>query len=350
MMQRELIDKYFRNECSDDERMLVLEYFRNHPEEWNKYMSEEDWDNFVTNEELAPGVSEELFANVSRQTFNKTKRRTIAWLAAAVLVPLVIGSFWGYLTLRKASSQEGGIVTAETSEQMIEKKNVSDTLMNIPMDDGSMVMLSPGSGIRYYEKFVSRDNREVYLSGKAIFDVGIDNGRPFIVYADRLATTVLGTSFTVESFAKSSVIRVKLHKGKIQVAAADIVQEKWNGKEILLPGDEFIYDKATMLASIKRNMPTEQMVKAGPAYNKDHNVRRPDLYTFDISPLSDVFDQLSNYYQVEIYYYPSDVKNKYFSGRMHKTDSLGTILNDIATLNQLKIEKEKERYIIRKKD
>ncbi|WP_158286626.1 FecR family protein [Chitinophaga sp. S165] len=348
-MQRELIDKYFRNECSDDERMLVLEYFRNHPEEWNKYMSEEDWDNFVTNEELAPELSEELFANVSRQTLNKTKRRTIAWLAAAVLVPLVIGAFWGYLTLRKTSSQEG-VVTAGTTEQMIEKKNVSDTLMNILMDDGSMVMLSPGSGIRYYEKFVSRDNREVYLSGKAIFDVGIDKGRPFIVYADRLATTVLGTSFTVESFAQSSVITVKLHKGKIQVAAADIVQEKWNGREILLPGDEFIYDKTTMLASIKRNMPAEQMVKAGPAYKEDNNVRRPDLYTFDISPLSDVFDQLSNYYQVEIYYYPSDVKNKYFSGRMHKTDSLGTILNDIATLNQLKIEKEKERYIIRKKD
>lgn len=349
MMHRELIDKYFRNECSDEERMLVLEYFRNHPEEWNKYMSEEDWDNFVTNEELAPELSEELFDNVSRKTFKKGKRRTIAWLAAAVLVPLVIGSLWGYFDLKKASSEED-IVVAGTVEQMTEKKNVSDTLMNIPMDDGSMVILSPGSGIRYYKQFISRSNREVYLSGKALFDVGMDNRRPFIVYADRLATTVLGTSFTVESFAKSDVIKVKLHKGKIQVAAADTVQEKWNGREILLPGDEFIYDKATMLASLRRNVPAEQMVKAGPAYNKDNNVRRPDLYTFDISPLSDVFDQLSNYYQVDIYYYPSDVKNKYFSGRMHKTDTLETILQDIAVLNQLKIEKEKDRYIIRKKD
>jgi transmembrane sensor len=222
--------------------------------------------------------------------------------------------------------------------------------MNVPLDDGSLVILSPGSGIRYYKQFASRNSREVFLSGKALFDVGMDKSRPFVVYADRLATTVLGTSFMVESFAKSSVIKVKLHKGKIQVAAADTVQEKSNGKEILLPGDEFIYDKATMLASIKRNMPVEQMVKAGPSDKKDYSVRRPDLYTFDISPLSEVFDQLSNYYQVEIYYYPSDIKNKYFSGRMHKTDSLGTILNDIAILNQLKIEKDKERYIISKKD
>jgi ferric-dicitrate binding protein FerR (iron transport regulator) len=349
MMQRELIDKYFRNECSDDERKQVLEYFRTHPEEWNKYMNEEDWDNFEMSEELAPGLSKELFKKVSRETFEKSNRRTIAWLAAAVLVPLLVGSLWSYLATKKSSVSKD-LASAGTAEQMTERKNVSDTLMNVPLDDGSMVILSPGSGIRYYEPFVSRNSRKVYLSGKALFDVGMDNSRPFIVHADRLATTVLGTSFTVESFAESNVIKVKLHKGKIQVAAADTVQEKWNGKEILLPGDEFIYDKATMLASIKRNMPVEQMVKAGPAYNKDNSVRRPDLYTFDISPLSDVFDQLSNYYQVEIYYYPSDVKNKYFSGRMHKTDTLETILHDIAVLNQLKIEKDKERYIIRKKD
>lgn len=348
-MQRELIEKYFRNECSDEERQLVLEYFRNHPEEWNKYMSEEDWDNFVADEELAPELSEELFDNVSRQTFKKGKRTTLAWLAAAVLVPLIIGSLWGYFILRKASSPKD-IAKGESVEQMTERKNISDTLMKVPMDDGSMIILSPGSGIRYYEQFVLRNSREVYLSGKALFDVGMDKNRPFVVYADRLATTVLGTSFTVESFAKSTVIKVKLHKGKVQVAAADTVQEKWNGKEILLPGDEFIYDKATMLASVNRNMPTEQMVKAGPAYSKDNNVRRPDLYTFDVSPLSEVFDQLSNYYQVEIYYYPSDVKNKYFSGRMHKTDSLETILHDIAVLNQLKIEKDKESYIVRKKN
>lgn len=348
-MQRELIDKYFRNECSDDERKLVLEYFRNNPEEWNKYMNEEDWDNFKMEKELAPCVSEDLFKKVSKQTFRKSKRTTIAWLAAAVLVPLLIGSLWSYLTVRK-TGRPNDIVSSGTWGQMTERRNVSDTLMRVPLDDGSMVTLSPASGIRYYEPFVSGSNRKVYLSGKALFDVGMDKDRPFIVYADRLATTVLGTSFTVESFAKSSIIKVKLHKGKIQVAAADTVQEKWNGKEILLPGDEFIYDKGTMLVSIKRNMPAEQMVKAGPAHNKDGSIRRPDSYTFDISPLSDVFDQLSIYYQVEIYYYPSDIKNKYFSGRMHKTDTLETILNDIAILNQLIIEKDKEHYIIRKKD
>jgi hypothetical protein len=61
-----------------------------------------------------------------------------------------------------------------------------------------------------------------------------------------------------------------------------------------------------------------------------------------------VFDQLSVYYQVDIYYYPSDVQNKYFSGKMRKTDTLESILNDIGLLNQLKIEKKEEHYIVSK--
>ena len=333
MKQRELIDKYFRNECSDEERRQVLEYFRNNPEEWNKYMTEEDWDHFKADEELAPGLSEELFEKVSKQTFKK-RRPVFRWLAAAAVAALVLALLWSRNT---HVVKDGTIFNA--SARMAERKNDSDTLKRVQLADGSVGILSPHSGIRYYEPF----SRTVYLSGKALFQVITNKSRPFIVHSDKLATTVLGTSFTVESFAESNVIRVKLHNGKIQVAVT-------GSNEILRPGDELIYNKSTMLVSLKRYKPAEQLVKAGPANNTGRNVRRPDWYTFDISPLSEVFDQLSSYYQVDIYYYPSDVQNKYFSGRMHKTDTLETLLNDIAILNHLMITKEKEYYIIRKKD
>lgn len=349
MMQRELIDKYFRNECSDDERKQVLEYFRNNPEEWNKYLNEEDWDNFIVNEDLAPGHSDMLFEEVSKQTFRKSKRRTLAWLAAAAIACLFIASFWRYLAVRQTPTPSA-IADAGPHGRMTEKKNDTDVPMRVQLADGSIVLLEPGSYIRYYEPFVADDSRTVHLWGKALFDIAKDNTRPFTVYADMLATSVLGTSFTVESIAESTFIKVKLHHGKVQVAAADTVAQTWNGKEILLPGDELIYNKTTMLASVKRYAAEEQLVRAAPALDKMHSVRRPDSYTFDISPLSEVFDQLSSYYQVEIYYYPSEIKNKYFSGKMHKTDKLETILNDIAILNQLIIEKNQDRYIIRKKN
>ena len=349
-MQRELIDKYFRNECSDDERQQVLEYFRNNPEEWNRYMNEDDWDHFTANEELPQELSEDLFERVSQQTFRKSRRRMITRLAAAaVIVTLLIASFWGYLTVRESRVQHG-LANAGTQDGMTEKRNDTNTQLRVQLTDGSFVVLEPHSYIRYYEPFVTNSNRLVYLWGKALFNVEKDQSRPFIVYSDMLATTVLGTSFTVDAFAESDIIKVKLHKGKVQVTAADTIAQQWKGKEILLPGDELTYNKTDMVASVRRKAPVEQLVRAAPAGGDSYSVRRPDSYTFDISPLSEVFDQLSSYYQVEIYYYPSEMNNKYFSGRMRKTDKLETILNDIAILNQLIIEKDQHRYIIREKN
>ncbi|MBW8683291.1 FecR family protein [Chitinophaga rhizophila] len=348
-MQRELIDKYFRNECSDEERRQVLEYFRNNPGEWDKYATEEDWDKFDINDQLAPDLTERLFDNVSRQTFRKRSKIVFYRIAAAACIVLLAGAIWMYFSGRPTYVAKRS-VTNDQSKQLTERSNISDTLMQILLDDGSVVLLSPKSSIRYKEPFMAAPDRDVYLAGKALFEVSKDKSRPFIVHADRLATTVLGTSFTVESFEESTAIKVTLHKGKIQVAAVNNIRKKWNGREILKPGDEFIYDKITMLASVTRYVPAEKLVKAGLADNKGRSVNRPDYYTFDMSPLSEVFDQLSVYYQVDIYYFPTDIQNKYFTGRMRKTDALETILSDIAVLNQLKIEKKDEHYVIGKKD
>jgi ferric-dicitrate binding protein FerR (iron transport regulator) len=349
MIPRELIDKYFRKECSDDEKKLVLEYFRNSPEEWNKYMTEEDWDNFTVSQEVDPNLSRRLFETVSRNSFKKGRRTQTAWLVAAASAGLVIGLLWLYPAGKRTFVAKTE-APAGTFERMAERRNVSDTLMHIALGDGSEVVLSPNSSIRFYEPFVSDNRKPVYLSGMALFKVAGDEGRPFTVYSDKLVTTVLGTYFTVQSFTESSVIKVKLHEGKVRVAAADTMYAKWKNSVVLLPGDELTYNKITMLASIKRSAPAERLVKAGPASNKARTVHRPDWYNFDTSQLSEVFDQLSSYYQVDIYYYPSDVQNKYFSGRMHKTDTLETILNDIALLNRLTIEKKEGSYIIRKKN
>ncbi len=349
MIQRELIDKYFRHECSEAEEALVLEYFRNNPEEWRKYMTEEDWDNFEVSRELDTDLSGRLFKTVSSGSFKKGRRAKMAWLAAAVSAGLVVGLLWIYPSGKKAFMAQNG-APAGGVERMVERKNMSDTLMQITLEDGSVVTLFPNSSIRYYEPIVSEKGRTIYLSGQALFDAATDKARPFAVYSDKLLTTVLGTSFTVQAFEESNVIKVKVNDGKVQVAAADTTQVKWTEKVILLPGDELTYNKSTMLASVTHHVPAEHLVKAGIANSKAGTVQRPDWYTFDTSPLSEVFDQLSSYYQVDIYYYPSDIHTKYFSGKMRKTDSLESILDDIALLNNLTIEKEGDSYIINKKN
>jgi ferric-dicitrate binding protein FerR (iron transport regulator) len=348
MVPQELIDKYFRNECNSEEQKLVLEYFRDHPEAWNKYMTEEDWDKFQVNTVFDPALSKRLYETVSRNTFKKRSRKKTAWLAAAASLALLIGSIW-YFQGREHAPAANGLTYSGTDLQLVETRNTSGRPMNIELENGSTVVLMPNSGIRYHDPFVTDNKREVYLSGEALFKVAADKARPFIVYSGDIATTVLGTSFTIKAFDESSTIKVALHKGKVQVTAADAIRVKWKTDMILLPGDELTYNKHTMLASIKRNSPIEGMVKAGNDLNRTRTVQRPDWYTFDASPLADVFDQLSSYYQVDIYYYPEDIRNKYFSGRMDKSDSLESILHDISLLNQLQIERTNKAYIIKRK-
>jgi hypothetical protein len=52
---------------------------------------------------------------------------------------------------------------------------------------------------------------------------------------------------------------------------------------------------------------------------------------------------------VDIDYFPSDIRNRYFTGRFENTDTLEGILKDIALLNGLTIDKKDKGYIIRKK-
>lgn len=349
MIPQELIEKYFRNECNSDEKKLVLEYFQENPEEWNKYMTEEDWDNLKVSQDLDPGLSKRLFRTVSRNTFKKSGSKRNRWLAAATVSGLLLGLLW-YYRPDKGSLISGNDMHAAAAPRMVEKMNATDLPLPIMLENGSTVVLSPNTSIRFYDPFVHDNKREVYLTGEALFKVAGNKARPFIVYSGDIATNVLGTEFTVRAFDESNVITVALHQGKVRVTAAPAINVKWKSDMVLLPGDKLTYDKRTMLATVQRHATAGPMVKAGVAGNKGTTVQRPDWYMFDASPLSDVFDQLSSYYQVDIYYYPSDISNKYFSGRMDKTDALDSILNDIALLNRLMIEKKNGVYTVRKKN
>jgi hypothetical protein len=59
-----------------------------------------------------------------------------------------------------------------------------------------------------------------------------------------------------------------------------------------------------------------------------------------------VLEQLSTYFQTDIYYYPTELRNKFFTGKLDKKDSLEPILNDIALLNNLIVKKEKGAYYL----
>ncbi len=87
----------------------------------------------------------------------------------------------------------------------------------VRLPDGSMVVLAPGSTLRYASNFGTAV-RSVYLTGEALFTVINDHSMPFIVQTENASVRVLGTTFVVRKYASDSTARVVVAQGKVAVA------------------------------------------------------------------------------------------------------------------------------------
>ena len=70
----------------------------------------------------------------------------------------------------------------------------------IVLGDGTRVYLNAQTELRFPESFANSEQRLVYLSGEAYFEVANNPSKPFIVQCKDYAVKVLGTSFNVNSY------------------------------------------------------------------------------------------------------------------------------------------------------
>jgi transmembrane sensor len=119
----------------------------------------------------------------------------------------------------------------------IRKENNSNTSQLIRLEDGSGIVLKPGSYITYPKHF-DKQKREVQLTGEAFFEVSRNPDRPFFVYAGKSVTKVLGTSFNIRAFESDDDITVLVKTGKVAVYYEDKTEGKNSAKPNLLEPNE----------------------------------------------------------------------------------------------------------------
>lgn len=351
MISTQLIEKFFRNECSDEEREQVWGYLKGHPEVLNEFLSEEEWEQFKTYQSLEKDVSERMQVGVHHTIFHRrriVKRIAKLGIAASLILCLGLALMNGWFRTNPSVTGEKKSIIAN-SFSWTEKINTSEKDSNVTMADGTVAIMKPKSHIKYREPFVWDNKRDVFMEGQVSFRVAEDKARPFTVFSGDIATTALGTFFTVHYRTEEKTISVKLEEGKVVVRSSDSVLKKLKSHYFLSPGDQLLYNEETMLVSLIRNKDKNVLVKAGSPAVRYNQKQKPDWYEFNGTKLSEVFDQLSAYYDAPIYYYPADVKNRYFTGRMEKTDSLADILRDIALLNHLIISRTNNTFTLKRK-
>ncbi len=132
-------------------------------------------------------------------------RKTIWRVAAAVLLLLAVGYWWGLPQWLSAGEDLVEVVTLDG-----EKREVA-------LPDGSTVWVNQNSRLVYPEAF---RERSLDLTGEAFFEVVRDESRPFTILTGAVTTTVLGTSFNLRAYPGEENIEVTVKTGKVAVAAA----------------------------------------------------------------------------------------------------------------------------------
>ena len=223
------------------------------------------------------------------------------WFSIAASFLLLFALGWLVYERYQTDNLYDKFVT-DNKSKLIEVINKGVNPQIVQLNDGSKVTLNAGSRISYEASF-SGNNRIVYLTGEAFFEVVRNPQKPFLVYANELVTKVLGTSFSVKAnkFDKQVVVEVKT--GKVSVSAQkgfDEKADKFKGL-ILTPNQKVVYDRE--VEQLTKSLVAEPILVL-----QEKEVQMMD-FNFDDTPANEVFEVLENAYGIHIIYDADLLKN-----------------------------------------
>ncbi|WP_234570644.1 FecR family protein [Rhodohalobacter sp. 614A] len=220
-MDKELLKKYFRNQCTLEEIEEILSWFQT--EEGKLYFEEsldKDMQQYADDDRLLlyPDVPTDEILNkirTSKKTritsFDKSHRLWPIRIAVAFLISAVLGGVGYFSVLSQASA-----VDTEQANKVRTIATQQDQHRLVTLSDGTQIRLNSNSSIEIPNHFPP-DERVVSLSGEAWFDVAGDKNRPFRIEAGQAAIQVLGTEFNVKMDETAQNIQVAVAEGTVSL-------------------------------------------------------------------------------------------------------------------------------------
>ena len=311
-------------------------------------------------------LSDEMYRAIHSSIYEKKNNiyTIVKWAGAAAAIVLL---FFGVKLFYTENTLPQKDMIAKATEEKKINKNTTPNIQQISLPDGTLVFLSPGSEIKYDIEY-NMAKRDVYLEGKAEFDVAPDKEKPFTVFCGKISTQALGTRFEVNGFSKNP--SVKLFEGKVVVKniendkiktyleAGDktaFISNKNIFETIFHLEDRIVFEtqkkserskKMTVESHIEENTQSEEIL----VKKNNTNTENSSTYLrFENESLKSVINQLSQLYDVEINY-PTEISsaiNLYMS--VDSRQPIEKILKNISITNGLEINKiDSNKYIISK--
>jgi transmembrane sensor len=186
---------------------------------------------------------------------------------------------------------DSDLLQEQAPVSMKEIFNNTHTNRKISLPDSSGVLLFPGSRLQYSDEF-DLNERKIFLSGQAFFEISHDPAKPFYVFANEVVAKVLGTSFSVIAYPEDISIRVEVKTGKVSVYANP--EKKLvlptEEKVILTPNQQAVYTRDTKKVS-------RMLVKDPQMIIAEEEVKK---IRFEGAPVPEIFIALEKMYGVDI--------------------------------------------------
>ncbi|MEN7547626.1 FecR domain-containing protein [Rapidithrix thailandica] len=325
-INKALIERYYQNQCSEEEVERILEAFDENGEELDAWMFE-IWENLNTDFKLNQSHKKTLWKRISsalpieKQVTCKPATPTKRQFA----VHRAKQNFWNYGTRMAASVMMAfGLCWSvwyfthshEKLPVLVEKINPLGQKLSLVLPDGTEVKLNGGSTLRYPQEF-SDSLRQVELEGEAYFSVVKNRRKPFEIKANNVYTRVLGTEFNVRAYPEDSLINIALVEGKVAVKTRRTLKDT---SFLLTPGQLAIYD-----------VQHQQLAKSE-FHNKEFTAWKDKILFFYEASFEEILTKLSRWYGVKFELQNPDMAHRYsdkFSGE-YQNESLENVLNAIS--------------------
>lgn len=193
--------------------------------------------------------------------------------AAILLIPVLI--FSAYLFFQKGA------------DRFAEQEFVAayGTRSTVTLPDGSKVWLNSGSKLKYGQDF-NQDDRTVFLTGEAFFDIAVNKYKPFDVVTGQFTVRAVGTEFNVFSY-KENEFETSLEEGETQVFLS--ANKKHDGPILeMKPGQRVVFDRK------------EEKLVLSDADVSQFSTWRDGKLSFRNTPIHEVIMKMERWFNVDI--------------------------------------------------
>lgn len=322
----DLLVKYLLEEASNDEIIAINTWLKASVENQNYYNQlKQIWYKSL---ELAPTIVID-----EKQAWHRFQQRVASlpakektnifsllhisrkqWIAAASIFILIASGI--LFILNNTKDPVIALLNTKTNTNVLK-----DTLM-----DGSIVTLNKNTTLSYPQKFTGA-SRKITIKGEAFFEVTPSKTMPFVIQANDVTITVVGTTFNVKNYDSSTEVIVE----------SGIVKVNYNNNTIeLIKGERILLHQQ------------QTEIKKEKISNSLYNYYRTGIISCNATPLSELINTLNTAYNVHIAL-ENNAMNQLQITSTFDHDSIENILNIIGATFNIAVTKTDSTYLLQTK-